>query len=294
MVSNLFRSFNSDILLPDKSEGKRSVSATFVVYVDESGDEGFSFGKGSSDWFVLSAVITRKATEIETVKLVDSVRDLLNKPKKKPLHFRDLRHEQRLPLIAEIARADLRTVSVFFFKPLIKEPDKFRERFRLYFYAVRFLLERVSWYCRDNINAHDAGNCSAEIVFSNRSGMSYTEISEYLSYLKSRTDDLGVNIHWPTINPKHITAFSPGKRLGLQIADAVASGFFSAVQPSRYGYTEDHYARLLKPIVYNRKGLFQSYGLKFWPAASYNLLINQETKGWLTEYEGPGTQDPTR
>ena len=38
------------------------MSASFVVYVDESGDEGFSFGQGSSDWFVLSAVITRAAS----------------------------------------------------------------------------------------------------------------------------------------------------------------------------------------------------------------------------------------
>lgn len=34
---------------------------TFNVYLDESGDEGFQFGQGSSDWFVLSAVVTRCA-----------------------------------------------------------------------------------------------------------------------------------------------------------------------------------------------------------------------------------------
>jgi len=49
-------------------------SPTFVVYVDESGDEGFSFGRGSSEWFVLSAVIIKKANELETVKLVDRIR----------------------------------------------------------------------------------------------------------------------------------------------------------------------------------------------------------------------------
>jgi len=68
------------------------MSATFVVYIDESGDEGFSFGAGSSDWFILSAVITRKADDLDTVKLVDAVRTRLEKPFRKPLHFRDLRH----------------------------------------------------------------------------------------------------------------------------------------------------------------------------------------------------------
>jgi len=124
---------------------------TFVVYIDESCDEGFSFGRGTTNWFVLSAVVTRKAKDLETVKLVDHVRQLLGKPEKVPLHFRDLKHEQRLPLIGEIARANLRAVTVFFFKPLISQTEKFQERYRLYFYATRFLLERVSWDCRDCI-----------------------------------------------------------------------------------------------------------------------------------------------
>ena len=59
------------------------MTPTFVVYIDESGDEGFSFGRGSSEWFVLSGVITRKAHDLETVKLVDKVRARLGKPEKK-------------------------------------------------------------------------------------------------------------------------------------------------------------------------------------------------------------------
>lgn len=117
---------------------------TFVVYIDESGNEGFSFDRGSSVWFVVSAVITRKATDLDTVKLVDNVRMKLAKQERKPLHFRDLKHEQRLPFIGEISAAALRTVSVVVHKPSIKEPEKFKERYRLYFYSVRYLLERVS------------------------------------------------------------------------------------------------------------------------------------------------------
>jgi len=116
------------------------VSPTFVVYIDESGDEGFSFGRGSSEWLVLSAAVTRKAKDLETVKLADHVRALPGKPEKKPLHFRDLKHEQRLPYVDAIAKADLRTLSVLVHKPSLKEPEKFGERYRLYFYSVRYLL----------------------------------------------------------------------------------------------------------------------------------------------------------
>ena len=41
------------------------VAASFVVYVDESGDEGFKFQpreSGSSRWFVMSAIVFRKSS----------------------------------------------------------------------------------------------------------------------------------------------------------------------------------------------------------------------------------------
>jgi Protein of unknown function (DUF3800) len=53
---------------------------TFIAFIDESGDEGFRFHAGNSEWFVLSAVVGRKKDEIETVKLVDAVRDHLKSP----------------------------------------------------------------------------------------------------------------------------------------------------------------------------------------------------------------------
>ena len=47
---------------------------SYVAYVDEAGDEGFRFDRGSSAWFVVSAVLIRKPLDVETVKLVDNVR----------------------------------------------------------------------------------------------------------------------------------------------------------------------------------------------------------------------------
>jgi len=256
------------------------MNPTFVVYVDESGDEGFAFGKGSPDWFVLSAAITRKAKDLRVVKLVDRVRSQLGRPDKTALHFRDLKHEQRLPFVAEIAKADLRTVTVLVHKPSLKEPEKFQERYRLYFYAVRYLLERVSWYCRDHRTPHDAGDGSADLVFSNRSGMSYEEMKKYLKYLEANTGLFEVRIEWSVIKTEQIAAFSAGKRMGLLIADAVAGSFFYAVQPTQHGFTEGRYARMLKPVVYHREGRHLGYGLKFWPREVDEMLKSEEQIGW--------------
>jgi len=254
---------------------------TFVVYVDESGDEGFSFGKGSPEWFVLSAAVTRKATDLETAKLVDRVRSLLGKPEKKPLHFRDLKHEQRLPYVDAIAKADLRAVSVLVHKPSLVEREIFQEHYGLYFHAVRYLLERVSWYCRDHKMPHHLGDGTAEIVFSNRSGMSYEEMREHFANLQARTGPTDIRVDWSVVVPEQLSAYAPGRRMGLQIADAIASSFFYAVQRSRHGFTEDRYARMLKPVVYHRQGQHLGYGLKFWPREVQELVAGQEELGWV-------------
>lgn len=259
------------------------MSATFVVYTDESGDEGFSFGRGSSEWFVLSAIITRKAGDLEVVKLIDRVRTQLGKPPKKPLHFRDLKHEQRLPLVDAIAKADLRPVSVLVHKPSLGEREKFQERYRLYFHALRHLFERVSWCCRDHRPPRGPGDGTAEMVLSNRSGMSYAEMGDYLAYLGERTGPLDVRVDWSVIAPERIAAYTPGKRMGLQIADAVASSFFYAVQPSQHGFTEDRYARMLRPVVYHRHGQYGGYGLKLWPQEMERVMQSGEHLRWMRE-----------
>ena len=257
---------------------------TFKAYIDESGDEGFSFGAGSSEWFVLSCAITRSAEDLQTVKLVDDVKELLNKPPKKPLHFCDLKHEQKLPYIQKIAQADLKAISILVHKPSLKEPEKFMQRYRLYFYCVRYLVERLSWYCSTAKRGHDLGDGSVEIIFSNRSGMSYDELKNYLGYLRQNSNLFKVRIDWNIIKESQITAYSAGMRRGLQVADAIAGSFYFSVQPSQYGFTETKYAIMLKPIVYHHKGFYNGYGVKFWPREVKDTLLTMAEYGWIKEW----------
>ena len=259
------------------------MSATFVVYVDESGDEGFNFDAGSSEWFVLTAVVVHKAEDLEVCRLVDAVREDLGRVPKSPLHFRDLKHEQRLPYIARIAAANLRLVSVFVHKRSLAAPETFRKESRLYFYAVRYLLERVSWYCRDHKTQRDIGDGSAEVIFSNRSGMSYDDLRDYLRWLRFQSKAADVRVDWTVIKPDQVIPYPPAKRMGLLIADAAAGSFFYAVQPSRYGFTEDRFARMLKPVVYHRQLKYRGYGLKFWPREVEPKLETEPRFGWLRE-----------
>lgn len=255
--------------------------AQFLVYVDESGDEGFLFRAGSSEWFVLSAAIIRAAIEPATVAVVDQVRGLFKKPAGKPLHFRELKHDHRVAYAAALAGADLRITSLLIHKPSLNEPEKFSERYRLYFYAVRYLLERVSWYCRDHRSLQ--GDCSAEVIFSNRASMSYAELCNYLKLLKANSGIWDVSIEWSCIDPSRVRALPVRSRKGLEIADAAAGSFFKAVEQGTYGYTEDRYARTLKPVVYSYRGRYFGYGVKVWPKEVSSGVASRPELSWVRD-----------
>jgi len=170
-----------------------------------------------------------------------------------------------LPYVRQIAANPLRTVSVLIHKPSIQEPEKFQaEKFLLYRYAVRFLLERVSWLCRDH-RSEGEGNGQAEIIFSNRSIMSYENLRAYLRLLKDQSDPMDVRIDWSVVDPARVSTVNHEQLAGLQVADAVASSLYYAVQQSRYGEIEEKYAAMLKPTFYRHKNKALGYGVKFWP-----------------------------
>jgi len=245
------------------------MTASFVAYVDESGDEGFKFlpnEQGSSRWFVLSAMVIRREKDLQVVQLARQARELLKKDPKRVLHFRELKHDQRVPLARLIGDAPVRTVSVLVHKPSINEPEVFQQQaFSLYHYATRLLVERVSWLCRDHHRAGQ-GDGTVEMVFSNRSAMSYDNLRGYLQKLKAGQVGSDVRVDWDRVDPQRIRAVNHDQLAGLQLADAVASGIFFSVHRNPYGEFEDRYLRLLGKTIYRNKGRADGYGLKFWCA----------------------------
>jgi hypothetical protein len=258
------------------------MAESFIVYIDESGDEGFKFGPdgGSSTWFVLSAVVIRAHNDHMIREGLATVRKKLGKNQNHALHFRNLRHEQRIPYVQELAKAQIRTLSVLVHKPSLKEPETFRN-YRLYFYCVRFLLERVSWLCRDE-HRKAYGDGSARVVFSNRSSMSYSGLRDYVGRLTDTSNPLEVRIDPAIIKAESIEARSHEQYAGLQAADAVASSFYCAANTHRLGFTEPRYVECLMPTVYRRADQVVGYGIKFWPKECDELVKASEQLGWVT------------
>lgn len=243
------------------------MAESFVAYIDESGDEGFKFredGSGSSRWFILSAVVVRKINDLQMVVGAKRAREVLKFEPKRQIHFCNLRHEQRVPVARIIGNLPVKTVSILIHKPSIADPENFQQdAYSLYRYASRLLLERISWLCRDNRKKND-GDGRVQLIYSNRSAMSYEDLRAYLSQLRHKPNGQTVNIDWDVIDENMVRAVNHDKMAGLQLADVVASSIYQAVNPNKYGDTETKYLEMLGKTIYTRQSKVEGYGLKFW------------------------------
>src|ERR1700693_1771256 len=146
---------------------------SFVAYIDEAGDEGFQFDKGSSEWFILSAAIVEKDRDHHLIQMVRDTHSDFKKPADYVLHFRKLKHNRRLEWIGRIAASVCTVSSVLVHKPSL-DSAIFRPESALYNYATRLLIERISWFCRDS------GGGQVRMFFSNKANLSYQDLREYI------------------------------------------------------------------------------------------------------------------
>lgn len=242
---------------------------SFVAFIDESGDDGLGNYRapgqrgGSTKWLVISACVFRQSYNLEAVKWRDSISEKFVNKKNRNLHFMDLNHGQRVVAAQTIGSLPLRALSVLAAKPPI--PDGiYTSKNQLYFYMTRYLIERVSWLCRDHRPNVPEGDGRVKITFSRRGGMSYENFRTYLQHLKDHPTP-EMKIHWPVIDIDAVDAQDHKKSASLQLVDAIASSFAAAVEPDFYGNCEPRYAESLRPVTYHRKGNYLSYGVKIVP-----------------------------
>jgi hypothetical protein len=268
------------------------MTASFCAYIDESGDEGFKFRaatdeQASSDWFILAAFITRKKTDLQTVKVIEKARTELDLAPKKHIHWKKLKHLQKVRYAQLVASAQARIIGVCVHKPSLMEPEKFSERYRLYFYAVRYLVERISWLARDRHNPDKwGGDGTTELLFSNRQGMSYDEMRDYLRLLnKQQQAGQDIRIDFEKVPVEKLKTQTPGKSMGLQLADASAGAFFNALERDKFGNTEPRYIQTMTSVLYRENKNLQGYGLKIVPKEALSKLDCVESLKWLTAFK---------
>lgn len=243
----------------------------YNVYIDEAGDEGFKFdcrlGHGSSDFFVLSALIVVKNKDIHLAHIVNEIKTILNyqeKDMESPLHFCKLSHEKRKVCINKLINAKyFYSVTIVFNK---KELGKMFERKQiLYNYACKLLLERIIIFL-------ETKNSKANLIFEHRRNTKYEELKNYINKtLKNKEAYI-----------KSVKTLTKAQSKCLQLADIIASSTYKAFEPNQYdGDIEFSYITSLMPNIYTHNGKLLGYGLKIFPKNT--PLIEQEKYEWLNK-----------
>ena len=259
---------------------------SFVAYIDESGDDGLAKFRepggqgGASQWLVISACVWRQTHDLAAVQWRDAItakmperRDKKGRPKR-DIHFKDLGHGQRTMVAQNLSELPLRGLSVAANK-LELDPANYPAKNQLYFYLTRYLIERLSWLCRDMRPTVPEGDGKVKVTFSRRGGMQYDAFRDYLRRLKN-DDAHDIRIHWPVIDIDAVDALDHSRSASLQLADCFCSSIAAAFERDRYGNCEPRYAETVKRIVYQRKGNYLSYGMKTLPHHSEMQLVDQQ------------------
>jgi hypothetical protein len=193
----------------------------------------------------------------------------------KDLHFYKLNHAQKLAVSRLFAKKPLRAMSVLADKTVIPA-GLYQNKNQLYFYMTRYLIERVSWICRDYDGEH-GGDGRAKVTFSRRGGMSYGDFRDYMGRLQQQDTE----IHWPCIDVDGIDAQDHSRSASLQLADTIAHAHSCGVEIDAYGGSEYRYAEALRRVTYYRGAAanrYLSYGVKIVPSVDGLVLTEDQTR----------------
>lgn len=249
----------------------------FKCFIDESGDEGI--GTGGTRWFILGAVIVADNIEPIASQMIPRIKVKLGRDTKSPLHWTKIRsHDKRLYMCSELLTEDWTFSCVVTDKthPFVQKAKGLPEKWNLYFYSTRLLLERLSWYARDN------GREKAKLIFEKRTNMDYNALNDYL--LKLRRWIPPLNIEWRCLDWQHIEIIAKEKSRMLQASDIVCGALSDALEYSKLGNIEPQYILKFQERFYRRGSggnrLF-SYGLKFSHIRGDPIVQHGDEYPWL-------------
>jgi len=228
----------------------------FRCYVDESGDPCCR----GSEYFFLSAVIVADENTNNLRGIIDKATNniWISKNKTPPaggIHWKNLDYGKKYHLSKLYQQEDFCVVNIWMLKRLLTHPDKICENDSFYHYAIRFIMERISWYVDDR-------NGSAKIMFSSQTSLRKESL---ISYVKTCLAS-------PTCQIRHV--FDPDKieiknmqdEKMLRVADNCVSSFANAFIKNAYGDYQPTYADCIQEKFYRYKGTkLWKYGIKIFP-----------------------------
>lgn len=217
--------------------------STYGVYIDEAGDLGIKRG---TKWFVISAAIVPKTEEPQIRQTINSIKNKFNL---KEIHMRKLNDFYKSSyIISRLNNHDFTIINVLMDTDICPLKDSIKT----YNFMCRFLLERVSWFLRDN-------NAKGNVVLSSRGTRRDGELINYI-----QTKLLNYNLNSISNVFTRIESKSASSWDMLQLADVCATSMFKSHEVNSLGFVTPCHMNNLKDKLYKYNGKIERYGLKYY------------------------------
>lgn len=113
-----------------------------LVFIDDSGDPGFKFEKGSTEFFVISCIIFSDDLEVEIVGVsIKELRRVLKFPDDVEFKFNKSSRKTREAFLNSINKFDFKIRSLVIDKRLIISDKLKNDKTSFYSYAIKLLLQ---------------------------------------------------------------------------------------------------------------------------------------------------------
>jgi hypothetical protein len=264
----------------------------YVLYIDEAGDDGLKRVRpidpvGGSEWLCIGAVLVRVSNENNVVDWVREIRQSVGSRQGPALHYRNLTSDKRVSTCELLAQKEVVCFAVCSNKKNMRGWSNERAAIKggkqwFYNFCVRFLMERVTDLClRDSMKRYGAPRY-LKVVFSQRGGHYYGQTKAYWEVLKNQaaggTTFLAKReIRHKVLRYSLVDAVPHIQNAGLQLADVVASAFFSAVDTID-GMQDVNPAKALKSKMARETGVIADFGVVLQPTPPSKAKLNNHQK----------------
>ena len=265
----------------------------YVAYIDEAGETGLNKVRpidenGSSEWFVLSAILMRAKWEPEVVGWVREIRDGIGLKQRPDLHYRTLSPTRKVAVCSRIAKLPVRGFVIASNKKNMRRhrndnAAKIPSQQWFYNWCIRLLLERLTAFCSDRTERDHGARLPIKIEFSRCGGHRYSQTKAYHSYLsfQQEGDKVFLQKRQPVrdlLSTDLMFDYPHEQRAGLQIADIVASAFYQAADVGGTGLWSIDGASALAPIMAKESGIQRDFGVALFPTPDWKADLSEDQK----------------
>lgn len=192
------------------------------VYLDESGDTGFKFRKGSSKYFVVTLLLV--ADPVPLHDEIDEIRKRLGLPDYREFHFVHCAKNIRYEFLKSISRFDFKVRTIIINKQLMTRPHM-RNHHTFYNFVIRLILE------------HDHGTINGATLIIDESVKNKDKKRQLASYLRRElnSDPCTPKIHETRYHTSHQDNL-------IQAVDMIGGAIYR-----KYNKGDDRYLKVIWP-----------------------------------------------